>query len=128
MTIYSSLLKLITSDVRVVIWFENKPLDKNLPLFKTMDYVLGDLLTKHLEQMNVVEEGTFVTSTFEKPFYLFFQMTKKDKIPLGILNQAEKEKVIVINPELAEAKLIKQIENDFRWVDFLKAEKINQLH
>jgi hypothetical protein len=121
MNLQTKLLGLLTEEVRVIIWFEENPLSKNLPLFKTIDYLTDELLTQHLEIHPVVEQGHFIHQTFEKPFHVIYQTSKIEHLELSLLTTFELEKVVVIHPQMAHPTLIQTIENRFRWVDFWRA-------
>ena len=118
MNLEYKLIDLLTYDVRVLIWFENEPLSINLPLFKTMDYLMDGLLTHHLQEFSIVNKTHFIHETFEKPFHLIYLTPENDHLEQSLFTALDKEKVVVVHPQLAKPQLLQTIENQFRWVDF----------
>ena len=65
-------LRLLTPDVKTVIWISQNPLSTSTEDFETLNYVLDGLPFKHLEAQGQTDSVVFSQSAFTGQFWVLF--------------------------------------------------------
>ncbi len=121
----SQILKVLTHDVKVLVWVSKEPLSESTSMFSTVDYLLDGLLRQHVQNHSSSQsEVTFVHTLYGESFWLAFTDGSTDpdvytKTLLSVVPEKMREKMVVLNSEDLPSKLKTKLDKAFKFVEYL---------
>ena len=101
----NDILKIVTPDVRALVWVDDKSLNTKTPFFQTVDYLLDGLVRKHIDEPKEWTQVTFIHSVFGQSFWVAFADTNQTDLNAfvqslkNIIPEQSRSKMVLLNHE-----------------------------
>lgn len=117
-----AVLRLLTPDVRAMIWAAKEPLSESTPGYTTVNYLFDGLIKNHLQTQSDLRQVTFIHQLDGQNFWLGFvdgsgSVDDFMKSFVGIIPEKSREKLLILGAENLPSSWDKPLDKAFGFVE-----------
>ncbi len=117
-----AVLRLLTPDVRAMIWAAKEPLSEATPGYATVNYLFDGLIKSHLQTQKELHQVTFIHQLDGENFWLGFvdgsgSVEDFMKSFVGIIPEKSREKLLILGSEHLPSSWDKPLDKAFGFVE-----------